>query len=153
MIRSKGFSMLEIMITVAIVAVIAGIVAYSFGTLRARKQLEITVDSIGSKLEEAKANALAGKGGTSFGIVFASTTYTYFRGTTYSSSDPANVVYNLASNLEITRTLSGGGSQILFARLTGLPSATGTLSVRSSSPSSTTARIIVGTYGDISVIK
>ena len=151
---TRGFSLLEILISLAILILITSITMYSFSAMRAKKQLEIATDSLSFKLEEAKAYALTGKGGTNFGVAFPSTTtYVYFVGSTYSISSLTNATITLPLNLRIATSLSSGASTISFSRLTGASSATGTITLTDITRSMTTATVTIGTLGDISVIK
>jgi type II secretory pathway pseudopilin PulG len=148
--HTRGFSILETMIVVAITIVIASIGTYAFTTLRTHKQLEVAADALRARLEEARTYAMSGKGGTTYGVSFATSTYTLYSGSTYSAGAAGNVVTTLPSPVTLSRSLSGGASTILFARITGLPSATGTLTLNNSS---STASVTVGTMGDVNVVK
>lgn len=147
----KGFSLVEMLIVISILMVILAIALYSFTTAKSKKQLEIAVNSIDFKLEEAKTNALAGKNGKNFGIQFSSTTYVYFSGNSYNPSDTTNSSTTIASNLQISTSIAG--DTVIFSRLTGMPQATGTITVTDTSNASNTASVSIGTLGDISVVK
>lgn len=148
----KGFSAIEIVIVLAIMIVILSITIYSYSTMKTRKQVEVAVDAINFRLEEAKTNALSGKNGANFGIYFATSSYTYFSGSSYDSSNTSNVITTL-SDVQISKSLTGGASSIIFTRITGTPQVTGTVTVTSTSNASTTAVITIGTLGDINVVK
>lgn len=151
--HNKGFSLMEMLIVIAIMIIILAIVIYSFNTAKSKKQLEVTIDAIDSRLEEAKANALAGKNGKNFGIQFNTTTYVYFSGNSYNPADTTNSTTTILSNLQITKSIAGGGSSIIFSRLTGMPQATGTIIVTDINNNSNTMSITIGTLGDINVLK
>lgn len=149
---SKGFTALELLIVLAIIGIILAIMMYSYNTLKSKKQIEVTIDALDFKLEEAKTNALGGKNGTNFGINFSTTTYTYFSGTSYNPANTANSTTTILSNLRLTTSFSDGGKVIIFSRLTGAPQATGTITL-SDTTSSNTAQITIGALGNINVIK
>jgi Tfp pilus assembly major pilin PilA len=145
--------MMELIIVIAILAILSAIVTYSFHTVRIKKQLEVTIDSISFKLEEAKTNALAGKNGSNFGVEFDTDSYTYFTGTTYNSSSPNNVLTTIPENLEITTNLGGGATAVVFSRMTGVPQTTGTITVTNINNPSFYSEISIGQLGDINVLK
>jgi prepilin-type N-terminal cleavage/methylation domain-containing protein len=149
----KGFSLIETLIVLAILTIILTIVTFSFTSMRSKKQIEVTIDAIDFKLEQAKSSALAGKNGKSFGVQFSTTSYTYFSGDVYNPNDISNSSTTLPSNLQISRSLTGGSNAIIFNRMTGLPQAVGTITVSNINNASSSASITIGNGGDINVIK
>ena len=150
---SRGFTAVEIVVALGILVLIFGIGTQVFVTSRNAKQLETYTDGVSSKLEEAKTNALAGKNGTNFGVKFSTTSYTYFNGSSYSSSATSNVPYNLLGKYNISNNIPGTDDAILFTRLTGIPSATGTIVISDGGSPAKTATVTVGVMGDVSVTK
>jgi prepilin-type N-terminal cleavage/methylation domain-containing protein len=148
--KKAGFSVIEILIVMAIMGIILTIAVMSFSSARAKKQLEITVDSISAKLEEAKANAVSGKGGVSYGMNFTSTSYTLFAGDTFNPNSETNSSSTVPVDITITRNISGGGDTIVFSRMTGTPQTTGDIIITGTSGAAT---VTVGILGDISVLK
>jgi prepilin-type N-terminal cleavage/methylation domain-containing protein len=147
----KGFSILETMTVIAIMGIILSVVMYSFNDAKARKELEITTDSIAYRLQEAKTSALSGKDGKNWGVHFDSNSYVYFSGNTYNPSDPNNSSTTIPINL--TMSLTGGVDTVIFSRITGKPQAIGTVTVTNTNNTSITAGITVGEMGDINVVK
>ncbi len=148
-----GFSLIEILISLAICVLLLTIGSVAFVNSRSAKQLDTITDSIASKLEEARAAAISGKNGTNFGVAFSSTTYTYWSGSSYSAGATGNIVYPLTSGFSISSTIPGSTFSIRFSRVSGTPSATGTITITKNGSSSTTDSITVGSLGDITVIK
>jgi Tfp pilus assembly protein FimT len=149
---SRGFSLVEVIIIITIMIVILAIAMSSFSNMRSRKQVEVVIDSINFKLEEAKTNAVSGKNGKSSGIYFSTTTYIYFNRDSYLPTDTSNSSTTMPNGLEISSSISDGSKVILFSRLTGFPQATGTITVRSVNTHNT-ATVTVGTFGDINITK
>lgn len=150
---SAGITLVEILVSLAIFIILATITTVSLSGYRSSKLVETTANEIAFKLEEAKTNALAGKAGSSYGLHFASTSYTYFKGSSYNSSDVSNISPTFPSELQITTSLTGSAVNIIFSRLTGTPNVTGTITVRKTSDTSKTKTITIGTLGDISVVQ
>lgn len=111
----KGFSIIEIIITVGLTILIASLILASFNSLNNLQALDAQVDFIKSTVGKIRTDALNSKNNSDQSITFATTSVT-FSGTTV----------NLNSNV-ILSSYSTGTSTITFSRITGFPSATGTL--------------------------
>lgn len=144
--------MIEIIVVIAIMLIILGIGSYSFITARQNVALDTIADGIVFSLEQAKTNAQGGRDGQGSGVRFTSTSYIYFNGDSYSPTDPSNMIRDIDTGYNLTATLTDAADTIIFARLTGLPSVTGSVIV--TDLSSTRVRtIVVGDQGGITVIK
>lgn len=150
--RNRGLTLIEILIVVIVIAVIASIGISAFIGQRSKREIQTIADGIVMTLGRAKADALSGKNGSSFGVYFSSTTYSYFTGPIYNASDTSATYTSISSQYVITDTVPGSTS-IVFSRLTGFPVATGTVTVTDSTDSSNKKIISIGTNGDISVIQ
>lgn len=120
-ILTKGFTLIEIIIVVFLVALVSRIIFSSFNSLNNRQSLEAQIDLIQSTIQKARLESLNSKSGIAHGVTFASTTLTIFgQGTTTTR------VITYAGGVKLaSHTL--GTSSITFAKVTGLPNATGTL--------------------------
>src|SRR3989338_5838031 len=82
-------------------------------------------------LQFARTRTIASLASSQYGVHFEQTQYVLFRGATYNASDPDNIVYALPLRVEIANiALTGGGSDVVFDRITGKTPQNGTLSVR-----------------------
>lgn len=148
---ASGFTLIELMIVLAISAVlVGGAVSLFHGS--ADKELENDVNAIVFTLEQAKGDALAGLYGKPHGVHFAAKSYTSFAGASLASGDHTTA-YTIAAPFTITTSITGGGNEIVFKRLTGDAVAAGTITLTDTSDASRTARITVGAQGDISVVQ
>ena len=151
--HTRAFSLIEILVVFAVIVLLATGALYSMTTARANKQLGTIVDGVVFTLEEAKSNALSGKGGTGHGVHFASDEYVLFEGNSYDSGDPDNQSFSVESDFTVTWTLTGGGSDVVFARLTGEVAASGTVTITDDSDPSRTTTVQIGSLGDVSVVE
>lgn len=149
----RGITLAEIMVSIAIIALLAAIGITSFLNSRSAKQLETTTDAVAARLHEAKTSAISGKNGTNFGVAFSSTTYTLWRGSSYDANSINNRVVTIPSGLTINTNLPGPSYSIMFTRITGTPSTSGNITVSKTNDASTSDTISVGAFGDITVIK
>jgi len=148
LVNSRGFTILELIISIAIVVLIMSVGSISFFSTKNKARLDAGVDGMISKMSQARSDALAGKSGTDYGIKFGTSSYTYFSGSTYSVGNNTNILTQLGNNYRIGGTVGTSSGLIIFYRLTGLPSATGTVTVTDTS-TSLFETVTIGTQGDL----
>lgn len=151
--RRKGFSLIEILLALFILGVLLTIAVYSFKGAEKEKELDIAVQTLAVRLEEAKGNAVSGKFGQKFGIKFDVTSYTFFSGDVFDPANTENRVVDLPVGFEITEDIPSADNTIIFSRLIGTPSATGTVTITNTSDPTLTAGVAVGELGDVTVIE
>ncbi len=149
----RAFTILEILITLAIALILLGVSVTTLLNYRTSRELDTITDTIASKLEEARSNAMSGKNGTNFGLAFSTSTYIYWSGSSYFQGAVENTIYPISSNLSITSTISGTDHAVMFARITGLPNVTGTTTITNNFNASTSDSIYIGPNGEITVVK
>ena len=150
--NKKGFTLVELLVATAIMVLMISIGVVTFVSSKNASSLNSYTDGIISSLEQARGNALSGKGGSSYGIKFTTNTLTHtlFTGSTYSSSATTNVVTQIGTGYTPTTNLTGSSNTIVFSRLTGVPSATGTITLLQQATSKSKI-ITIGTQGNITV--
>lgn len=127
MMLKKAFSVVEILIAMAIVAVAVTVVTVSLSKLNSRQALDKSALLVSSVLDEARAKTLSSQGGSQYGVHFEDTQVVLFIGNAYSPATLSNVANRLDSRVGIRNiTLSGGGNNIVFNRLTGQTNQSGT---------------------------
>lgn len=145
---TKGFTLLELVIVFAIITLLAGIILSSFSGFRNSKVLDTASEESLALLSEARGDTLAGKDGYQYGVHFDAGQMVMYRGATYTSGDVNNKVSTLDGALEIvTVSLTGGGSEVLFERVTGKTSQAGTVVLRIKSDTAKTRTITVNGTG------
>ncbi|HEX7724804.1 MAG TPA: hypothetical protein VF438_03670 [Candidatus Paceibacterota bacterium] len=150
-----GFTYVEVAISLAVLVIIGAIGISTFYGARDSKNLDVITDGLDSVLEQAKADAIAGKNASSFGVYFDTTSYTYFSGSTYTAGASTNKIVNLPGGWKLATSTGNPASVIVFNHLTGTAVATGTITISKTTANSTSTirSISVGTAGDISVIR
>ncbi len=148
---NRAFTLIEILVVIAIIAILAVVATVGFANTRINKTIDITTKNILFSLEEAKSNSLSGKGGTSHGIYFSSSSYTVFSGTSYVENNPDNKITTIDSAIEITTTIPNG--YVIFSRLNGNVTNTGTITVREKADTSNSKTISIGSLGDINMVQ
>lgn len=150
---NKGFSLLEIIISIAVASILLTIVTTSFRTAQIKKVQDGIVQSILASLEEQKANSQAGKEGSSYGIKFNSNEYILFKGISYSVSSPDNKNIAVESPFQIEETISNANNIIYFSKLNGNSNEVATITISHITNEVTPQNLIIETSGAISVVE
>ena len=143
--RRGGFTLIEIVI---VLAILSTIIFTSFSAFRNAKVLDTATEDVLTLISTARGETLSAKANTQYGVHITSGSMTLYAGATYSAGDSANQVVDLDSALEIVSiALSGGGSDILFDRLTGKTSNSGTFVIRVKSDTAKTHTVTIAGTG------
>ena len=124
----RGFTLIELIITIGIMAIIVGITVVGFQNFANYKRYDAAVATLKTSLFDARTAARSSVQGEPHGVKIGTNSITTFVGNTYSAADPDNVTITF-SEITFTDSLTGGTDEITFTELKGLPSATGTIEV------------------------
>ena len=142
-LNKRGFTLVETLIVLAIIAILSAVAVRSYYLLREKQSIQKDADSIVSVIEDAKNMSLNRKNDSSYGVNFSSSTVTVFAGATYANGNKIST-YNLESNVTISAlALTSSSTEIDFAKITGAPNATGSIIL--STPSYSKIVTIYGT--------
>ena len=145
---NRGFTFIEVLITVSIVAIIVALSANAFSRFNKRQELNNAMRDVLSVLEEARSLTLASKNNVMYGVHFEEGQVTLFGGSVYSPSSPDNKITILSSRIYIaTTSFAGGGSDVLFERLTGSTNNSGTTTFAFRSDISASSTIFIHKTG------
>lgn len=149
MSTQKGFTMIELVVVLAVMVLLMAVIMTPFRTFRNSKALDTTSEETLALLSEARGNTLSAKDGYQYGVHFEAAQMVLFRGASYSNGDTVNnKVVTLDNALELTAiTLAGGGSDVLFDKLTGKTSMPGSIVIRVKSDTSKLRTITIGGTG------
>jgi prepilin-type N-terminal cleavage/methylation domain-containing protein len=139
---ARGFTLLETVIVVAIIGSLAVVSMVVLQGLHRSSALRVGGSEVYRALTDARSKTLSSDGDTVYGVRIASTSVTRFEGATYSAGNSTNEVYTFEAGVTATGTIVTGGTSIVFRRLTGEPSATGTVYVRNESKTATTTVVV-----------
>lgn len=124
----KGFTLLEVLLSVALISLIAGMGAPLYQSFQVRNDLNIGGATLVNTLRRAETLARASDGDTSWGVFTASGAITLFRGVSYSARDAAyDEVFVVPTSISFSGTL-----EYVFTRFTGFPSTSGVTTLTSS---------------------
>ncbi len=141
-LTKKGFTLLEMLIVLAIITIIAGISMQVFQSLYQDSALRAGGSEVYGALVSARSDTLAAQNDTVYGVRVSSSTVTRFIGASYTPGSATNKVYTFEGEVFATSSLITSGTNIIFERLTGEPSATGTIYIRDTNGTGTTTIVI-----------
>lgn len=119
-----GFTLIEVAVSVAIIAVMAAVSIVGFSSLQKRADLNNSVQEIVNVLKLAQTKTISYQSSSRYGVYFDTTTspdsYVLFKGNDYASREVASdVIYFLPDKIEFYNVDFQGGNELVFNRLTG----------------------------------
>lgn len=129
--KKLGISLLEILISFSVLALVSAILMYAFGNFRAAQDLSEAHSNIIGVIKEARARTLSSNANSNYGVHFEAAKAVLFKGNSYNALDSENDIYFLPVSTEINIvSLTGGAVETVFTRLNGTTTTSGTISVR-----------------------
>ncbi len=124
----KGLSFIEVLLVIGVMALIAVIALSTFISFRKHSALAMDTDTVIGLLRQARNQTLSSKNSSAYGVHFTAPSVTLFTGSAYSAGAADNQTFVLSSTDTIlTISLTGGGSDVVFQRLTGETGQNGTI--------------------------
>ncbi len=111
---ARGFTLIEILISVAVVAIIVLIIVSGLSAFRRSADLNHAVDGVLAQLREAKRRTVESRDASRWGVHVESSRTTLFKGTTYSFGAADNEVFTLPSAVT-----ASGLADVVFKRISG----------------------------------
>ncbi len=145
--KTSGFTLLEIVVVVGIVAVLGTLSLVSFSNSRKVRDLTTTGQNVLSVLQAARAKAAAGEEGSQWGVHVDASQVVLFRGALYSAST-STTAYTLPSTIEIVSIDLAGGHDAVFKRIDGSTKENGSFVVRVKGSSTQTFPVAVDPDGN-----
>ena len=144
----KGFTFLELLIVLAVLSTITVIGADSMRAFAETSSLNSATDSVLAAVEQAHSRTLASKQSSQYGVHFQNDQVILFQGATYTAGSASNTVTMLPPRSQIaTVSLTGGGNEVIFNRLTGATAQPGSIILSSRQNASVQKTIIILTTG------
>lgn len=122
----QGFTLLELLVVIAVLLVLGTIVIRGFVSFQTHQALELTTKEVRQMFEVARSQTLASVNDQQYGVHISSGAVTLFVGEEYIEGNPSNSVFELDSRVVISEVnLTPETDEILFERGTGEPSSSG----------------------------
>ena len=145
----KGAVILEYLIVIAVMAILVLIVSSGFTSFRESAHLNEADIIISSMLRDAQSRTLSSEKNIQYGVHFEGAQVVLFAGNSYNSSASSNEPNVLPTLTRISSINLGGPVDVVFTRLTGAASASGTITIESISNSSKLRIITILSSGNI----
>ncbi len=137
----KGLTLIELVVVVAIVAVLSASLIPSLLNFRRTSILNTETQELVTVINRARMLAVSSKNDQQFGVHFETGKVTLFQGATYTAGATTNEVRNFNSAVTGATTINGGGSDVLFAKVTG-----------ATNQNATTTLLVTGTTASTTVV-
>lgn len=119
----KGFTLLEMLLSVAVIATLAGLSLPVFRTMLTKNDLDIAAVTTAQTLRRAQVLSQAVDGDTSWGVKVQSGSIVVFKGASYATRDTTfDEIFDVPTTISIS-----GATEIVFAKFTGFTQTTGTI--------------------------
>lgn len=133
--RSKGITLIELLVGIGILIILAAMSALAFRYFQRESDLNNSTKEIIAFLRLAQNKTLASEGASQYGVFFNTLTtpheYILFKGSDYTLRDTSfDEIHKLPKTIEIYEIDLQGGSEVVFDRLTGTTSQSGSVSLR-----------------------
>lgn len=121
--NKRGFVLIELIVVFGMMAVLIGMTVLNVFGSKQKASLTGVVDTLVADLRNQQTKAMSGVtqsgvGQSGYGIRFAANQYTLFNGTTYTSSDPTNVVITLDPRITFS-SIQLPNNNVIFASKSG----------------------------------
>lgn len=135
--RVTGFTLLEVLLSIAIIGILAGISMPIYQSFQVKNDLDVAVNTIVQTLRRAQLLSQAVDGDSSWGVYMQNGSITLFQGADYSSHDS-----NFDEVFDVPTSITFSGIQeIVFTKFSGEPQTTGIITLNSSTNETRTITI------------
>jgi len=120
----RGFTLIEIVLVIAVVTVLAGIAAPIYQSFQVKDSLAVATNILAQNLRRAQVLSQASDGDTTWGVKIQSGSITLFKGATYAGRDAG---LDEVFTIETSVSQASGPDEIIFAKFTGDPQTAGNI--------------------------
>lgn len=146
--EKRGFTLAELLVVFAIMALVGNILWGALSNYRDVQVIESTADVLVATLNEARSKAISSVLDMQHGVHFTQNSVTQFEGNQYLDSGVNNIVTTLNKAVSISFTgLTASSSDIIFEKFSGRGSASGEIIVFLSENPAKNFSIIVESTG------
>lgn len=144
-LKNKGISIIEVLATVAILSVLSTVSVSVFSGLANSTSLNRDASIVASYMDKARAQAINSVNSLPHGVKLETQKISVFKNTSYSLAN-LEAYYDIPGKSKILSiNLTGGVTSFYFNKLTGVPSAVGTVVMSLADGSETKTITIYGT--------
>lgn len=146
----NGFTLYETLLVIALFSVFLVFGIVSFSSLRVGVTVDEGLFRLMSDLDHVRGKTLFSQYEQQYGIHFETDKYVLFQGSVYNPSLTTNKTVVIDEKLELYAiTLTGGGSDVVFQRVTGATTTSGTVSIRDKKFPNSNATVVISPSGAV----
>lgn len=124
---SRGFSLLELLLSVALIGVIAAFSIPVYLNMQVKNDLDIAAVTVSQTLRRAQVLSQAVEGDISWGVKIQTGSITLFKGTSYAARDSSfDETFSINANLS-----SSGVLEEVYTKFYGMPGTAGSITLSS----------------------
>jgi prepilin-type N-terminal cleavage/methylation domain-containing protein len=125
--NAAGFTLIEVLLSIAIIAILAGASVPVYASFQNRNTLDVATNTLVVGLRRAQGKAQGVAEDSQWGVRIETGSVTVFKGNNFVGRDTSfDEVYSIVSSISLS-----GTQEYIFAKNTGLPNATGNLTLTS----------------------
>lgn len=123
-----GFTLIEVLLSIAMMAIIAGISIPIYQSVQVRNDLDIAATTLAQSIRRSQVLSQGMDGDTNWGVKVQIGSIIIFRGVSYAARDVSfDEVFSVPTSI-----VPSGLSEIISEKLTGMPQSMGTITFTSS---------------------
>ena len=150
----KSFTLIELLVIIGTMIILMALAAPAFRIFQKESDLNDSAEEIINILRLAQNRTLASEGASQWGVYFSTSTsphqYVLFQGTDYDSRVvSSDEVHKLPKSIEIYEINLGGGSEVVFNRVSGETNQSGNIKIRLIGDISKTKTIYIENSGQV----
>jgi len=120
---ARGYTLIELMIVVGIVGILLSLITINLSRTQSKTSVASVTSEVVAAMKEQQVKAMVGDtegtaSSSRYGIRFETNSYVLFRGSSYSASDPSNVIVVTDPTIQFTNILFPD-STIIFEKISG----------------------------------
>ena len=124
----SGFTMIEMLIVIALIAILAGFSAIYLSTILSKNNLDVTSQTVVSTLRRAQVLSQAVKEDSPWGVKINIGEIVLFKGDGYLNRDPNyDELTSIPNAVDVL-----GISEVVYSKMSGLPNTTGDITLQAS---------------------
>lgn len=137
MIKQHGFTLIEVLLSVTILGLLAGLSIPVYASFTRKNDLDITTQQLASAFRRAEQYARAVQGDSTWGVQVQSGQVTLYKGASYASRDTSyDEVIDIPDSIAVSST-----SDVQFAKLSGAPGAAASVTLTGDTNNSRTVTV------------
>lgn len=150
---NRGFTLIEVVVVVAIAAIMVALIVTDFLSVNSAAALDSNAQEISETLRFAQNRTLSSENSAQYGVYFdtPNNAYILYKGVNYANRDTSfDNKKILSKEVELSAVNFGGGNEVVFQKLTGGATQSGTVSVRLKTDVTQTKTVYVSANGLVS---